>query len=303
MAYHPFRHIGLKIVAITLASVLWFTVAGEHVVERSLRVPLAVRNLSPTLEIVGELPANVDVRVRGSSAQFGRLDPGEVVVMLDLTTARPGARLFHLRADEVQVPYGIDVAQVLPPSLSLSIEKSTTRRVPIVPAIDGEPAPGFVVGRMTAEPSTVEVVGPESHVKEVVEATTEPIEIDGKNSRVRDVVAVGVSDSSVRLAQPQNVTVVVEIAPAPVEREVSGVPVRWRNLGQGLSARVVPAVVRVNIRGQRDVLSKITPDGIDAFVDLTGLGPGKYNLRVQVDPSDEVGVGTVGPSVVAITIK
>jgi YbbR domain-containing protein len=149
----------------------------------------------------------------------------------------------------------------------------------------------------------VEVVGPESHVKEVVEATTEPIEIDGKNSRVRDVVAVGVSDSSVRLAQPQNVTVVVEIAPAPVEREVSGVPVRWRNLGQGLSARVVPAVVRVNIRGQRDVLSKITPDGIDAFVDLTGLGPGKYNLRVQVDPSDEVGVGTVGPSVVAITIK
>ena len=30
---------------------------------------------------------------------------------------------------------------------------------------------------------------------------------------------------------------------------------------------------------------------IDAFVDLAGLGPGTYNLRVQVDPSEEFGVG------------
>ena len=157
MAYHPFRHLGLKVLAITLATVLWFTVAGEHVVERSLRVPLAVRNLSQALEIVGDLPDTVDVRVRGSAAQLSRLDPGDVVAMLDLTTARTGARLFHLRTDEVRVPYGIDVAQVMPPSISLSLEKSVRRSVPIVPATDGDPAPGFVVGRISAEPSTVEV--------------------------------------------------------------------------------------------------------------------------------------------------
>ena len=90
MAYHPFRHLGLKVLAIMLASVLWFTVAGEHVVERSLRVPLAVRNLPPNLEIVGDLPEAVDVRVRGSAAQLSRLDAGDVVAMLDLATARTG---------------------------------------------------------------------------------------------------------------------------------------------------------------------------------------------------------------------
>jgi YbbR domain-containing protein len=303
MAYHPFRHLGLKVLAITLASVLWFTVAGEHVVERSLRVPLAVRNLSPSLEIVGDLPAAVDVRVRGSSTQLSRLDPGDVVAMLDLANARTGARLFHLRTDEVRAPYGVEVAQVMPPSLSLSIERSARRVVPIVPATDGEPAAGFVVGRISAEPSTVEVVGPESHVRGVSEATTEPLELDGKSSRVREVVTVGVTDSSVRLAEPQNVTVVVEITPAPIERDVTGVPVRSRNLGQGLSVRIVPETVRVKVRGQRDALAKVKPDSIDAFADLTGLGPGKYNLRVQVDPSEEFGVGTVTPNSVAITIK
>jgi YbbR domain-containing protein len=304
MAYHPFRHLGLKILAIALASVLWLTVAGEHVVERSLRVPLAVRNLPLSLEIVGDLPSAVDVRVRGSSTQLSRLDPGEVVAMLDLGTARIGTRLFHLRTDEVQVPYGIEVAQVQPPSLSLQVEKAARRTVPIVPAIDGDPAPGFVVGRRSSEPSTVEIAGPESHVREVSEATTEPIDIDGKKERVRDVVAVGVTDSSVRLVQPQNATVLVDIVLAPIERDVSGVPVRWRNLGQGLAApRVVPATARVSIRGQRDVLASVRPDSIEAFVDLTGLGPGRYNLRVQIDPSQQFGARSVTPETVEVTIR
>ena len=304
MAYHPFRHLGLKILAIALASVLWLTVAGEHVVERSLRAPLAVRNLPPALEIVGDLPAAVDVRVRGSSAQLSRMDPGEVVAMVDLTNARIGTRLFHLRTDEVRVPYGIEVAQVMPPTLSLTVEKSLRRTVPIVPATDGDPAPGFVIGRMVAEPSTVEIEGPESKVREVSSATTEPLEIDGKNERVRDVVTVGVADSSVRLVQPVSATVVVEITPAPVEREVPGVPVHWRNLGAGLaSPRIVPEVAKVTIRGPREALTKVRPDGIDAFVDLTGLGPGHYNLKVQVDPSQDFGLESVTPGIVAVTIK
>jgi hypothetical protein len=65
----------------------------------------------------------------------------------------------------------------------------------------------------------------------------------------------------------------------------------------------VPQVVSVNVRGQRDVLGRLRPDTIDAFVDLAGLGPGKYTLRVQVDPSEEIGVGAVSPSVVAVIIK
>lgn len=303
MAYHPFRHLGLKMLALLLATVLWLTVAGEHVVERSLRVPLAVRNLPTAFEIEGDLPDMVDVRVRGSSSQLSRLDAGDVVAMLDMTNARPGARLFHLRTDEVRVPYGVEVAQVMPPALSLSVEKAAVRTIPVVPATDGDPAPGFVVGRISSVPATVQVIGPESHVKDVSQATTEPIEIDGKSERVRDIVTIGVTDSSVRLVEPQSATVVVDILPAPVERDVAGVPVRFRNPGAGLSARIVPEVVEVRVRGQRDVLAKLTADSIDAFVDLTGLGQGRYNLRVQVDPSQDFGADAVTPTVVSVTIK
>jgi YbbR domain-containing protein len=303
MAYHPFRHLGLKVLAIALASLLWLTVAGEHEVERTLRVPLEFRNTPDALEIVGEPPSTVDVRLRGSSALLSRLEPGEVVTMLDLSAARAGSRLFHLRADEVRAPYGVKVAQIVPSTLALVLERSLTRTVPIVPATDGDPAPGFDTGAITSEPSTVQVIGPESRVRQLASATTEPVVIRGSRGRVRDVVTVGVEDASVRLLQPQQATVVVEIVPSPIERDVDGVPVRWRNLGGGLRARVTPTLVRVSVRGQRDVLAGLRADSVDAFVDLTGLGPGQYNLRVQIDPSQQFGVGTIAPAVVSVTVR
>ena len=303
MAYHPFRHLGLKILAIALATLLWLTVAGEHVVERGMRVGLEFRNKPPELEIVGDPPTSVDVRLKGSSALLSRLDPGEVVAVIDLASARPGSRLFHIRTSEVRGPYGVEVTQVIPATLSLDLEKSGRRVVAVVPATDGEAAPGYVVGRITADPSTVEVVGPESHLKKLTEATTEPVSIAGAQQRVRDVVTVGLADAALRLNQPQSATVIVEILPAPVEREFAGVPIRYRNLGGRMLAQVAPSTARVRVRGGRDALSALRADAIDAFVDLYGLGPGRYNLRVQIAPSQDFGVDEINPQVVAVTIR
>ena len=114
MKLNPFRHLGLKVTAIALAALLWLTVAGDHFVERSMRVPLEFRNIPPEIEIVGDPPETVDVRLRGSSALLARIEPREIVAVLNLSTARPGSRMFHLRIDEVRAPYGVEVAQVIP---------------------------------------------------------------------------------------------------------------------------------------------------------------------------------------------
>ena len=191
MAYHPFRHLGLKFVALACASLLWLTVAGEHVVERILRVPVEFRNIPQQLEVVGDPPDTVDVRLRGSSALLSRLEPGEVVAVVDLQQARPGSRLFHIRNEEVRSPYGVEVAQVIPGTLGIELERTARRIVPVVAPTEGDPAPGFVVGPVTAEPATVEIAGPESRVKKLANATTEPITVNGARANVRDVVAVG----------------------------------------------------------------------------------------------------------------
>jgi len=270
MRYHPFRQLGLKVLAIALASLLWLTVAGEHVVERSLRVPLEFRNIPEALEIVGNTPDTVDVRLRGSSAMLSRLQAGEIVAVLDLSSARTGSRLFHIRNDEVRAPFGVEVSQVVPATLALELEKSARRNVPVAPVIDGDPAPGFVVGKYSADPATVEIIGPDSHVRQVAEATTEPVSVKDAKARVRDTVTVGIVDGSVRLVKAQSANVTVEIWPAPVERRMPDVPVRWRNLGSGLRAQLSPQLVHVTVRGSKDPLAALRGDSVQAFVDLVG---------------------------------
>jgi YbbR domain-containing protein len=303
MAYHPFRNPGLKLMAVLLATALWFTVAGEQQVERAMRVPLEFRNKPAHLEIVGDPPVAVDIRVLGSSATLSRMQPGELVAVLDLSTARAGSRLFHMRPDAVRVPYGVEVQQLTPSTVALELESSLKRVLPVAPAVEGEPAPGFVSGSVATDPATVEVIGPQSHVRGLSSATTEPVSIAGARAEVRDNVTIGVSDAAVRLVDPQNATVTVQILPAPIERELANVPIRWRNLGMGYTARVEPRVVRVTVRGRRDAVEEMRAETVDAFVDLAGLGPGQYNLRVQFDPTQNFGVSATAPAVVQVTIK
>jgi YbbR domain-containing protein len=303
MRYHPFRNLGLKVLAVAIATVLWLTVAGEHVVERSVRVPLEFRNVPESLEIVGAAPQNVDVQLRGSSAVLSRLQSGDIVAVIDLARARPGSRLFHIRNDEVRAPFGVEVEQVTPPTLPLDIEKSARRSVPVAPATEGDPAPGFVVGGISANPSKVEIAGPESRVQQIESATTEPVSIAGARGRVRDSVTIGVADSSVRLVSPENADVIVDVVPAPAQRQFADVPVRLRNVSAGLHAQVQPSSVALTVRGMSAVLDALNGDSVQSFVDLAGLGAGQYNLRVQVETSARFGVTSVDPADVTVTIR
>jgi YbbR domain-containing protein len=218
MRFRPFRHIGLKALSLAIAVLLWMAVAGEEIVERGLRVPLELQQLPQGLELAGEVPSTVDVRVRGGSGSLSRVGPGDVVAVLDLRAARAGHRLFPLTPDQVRVPFGVDVVQITPSAVAMAIEASQTKRVPVIPAVDGRPAPGFVVGPMTSDPAAVDVIGPETAVNRVSFAVTEPVSITGARDRVRGTVILGLVDPSLRLKNVRSATVTVQIVPAPLER-------------------------------------------------------------------------------------
>lgn len=212
MASFSFRNFGLKMLSICIATLLWLVVAGERVVERVLRVPVELQNLPSELEIVSNPPDTVEVRVRGSSGTLSRMTTGDVATVIDLRTARTGRRLFHLTPGQVKAPYGLETVQVSPPTLTMEFETTGIRMVRVQPTIDGVPARGFEVVSVSSEPEAVEVSGPESALKQLKEAITEPISVSDLKETVREVVTVGVADASVRVRAPQTTTVTVTIA-------------------------------------------------------------------------------------------
>jgi YbbR domain-containing protein len=215
MDVRPFRNFGLKLLALALGATVWYLVAGEQIVERALRIPLEFVNLPAQLELVGDAPAVVDVRVRGSSGALSRVTNGELVAVLDLRTARSGQRLFHLTGDDVMTPFGIEVVQITPSSVPIAFESVARKSVPVVPGLEGEPRPGYTVTAVSAVPATVEVVGPASAVARLTEAITEPVSVAGATKSVTDTVNVGVADPTVRLRVPTTAVVTVRVTSAP----------------------------------------------------------------------------------------
>lgn len=213
MAYHPFRNLGLKFLSICIAILLWLVVAGERVVERVMRAPVEFQNLPAGLELVGNPPDTVEVRLRGSSGALSRIAAGDMAAVIDLATARPGRRLFHITQNQVNVPYGLEIVQVGPSTLTMEFEMSGIRKVPVEPSIDGQPAPGYEVTKITSDPDAVEVAGPETALKRLQSAMTEPVSVANQTRSVREVVTIGVPDSSLRLRAPQTAVVTVTISP------------------------------------------------------------------------------------------
>jgi len=301
-AIWPFRHIGLKLVSVAIAMLLWMVIAGEETVERGLRVPLELQQFPAGLELLGDVPTTADVRVRGVSGTLSRISPGDIVAVLDLRGARAGERLFHLTPEQVHAPFGVEVVQVTPPTVAVVFEKAASRNVPIKPAIEGRPAAGYVTGKTTADPPTVEVVGPESAVRRVTDALTEPVSVAGAVRLVQETVTVGTLDPAVRVKTQRTVQVTVQIVPAPLEQTVRDRPVHLRNLAPNLTAAVTPSEVDVTLRGSRESLTQLRPDDVTAFVDLADFGVGLYTLTVSADSSRDAGVARIEPAAIAVRI-
>lgn len=301
---HPFAHTGLKIVSVAFAVLLWMMVSSQRAsVERGLRIPLELQNLPQNLEMVDTPQESVDVRVRGTADALGRIAPGDLVATLDLSAAQPGRRLFHLSPERVKAPFAVLVTQVAPSSVAILFERSATRIVPVMPSIEGEPAPGFIVGKITADPPTVEVVGPESVLRRVTEAITEPVWVESVKQDVRSSVVVGVADQGARLKNARTAVISVAIMAAPEERVFSAVAVRIRNLAAGLTATITPPSVKVRVRGTKDAIMKIRDTSIVAYVDLEGIDRGEYGLPVRLEPTGDVGVDQLDPTIVSIRVE
>lgn len=302
MAYSPFRNVGLKFLSICIAALLWLVVAGDRVVERAMRLPIEFQNLPQGLEIVGAPLEAVDVRLRGSSGTLSRLVPGDTSAVIDLRSARPGRRLFHITTSQIKVPYGLDVVQIAPATLPITFENSGIRVVRVKPAVEGHPAPGYELGAITTDPDTVEIVGPESALRGLDEAMTEPVSIANATRPIREIVTVGVSDPSVRLRSPQTAAVTVQIVSGAATRTLTGIPVEVRNLDNGLRGRANPASVAVMVRGTDDALQTLTASALVAHVDAAGAGAGEREFEVQVRAGPGLTVASVTPRVVKVRV-
>ena len=116
-----FPNVFLKLLALGISFLLWATYTSEPYAEVGFQVPLEFISMPAHLEISGDVPTSVHVRVRGRSALLRRLVSADLNLRVDLKDGKEGASQIRITPDMVGAPYGATVVQVSPSQFQFTL--------------------------------------------------------------------------------------------------------------------------------------------------------------------------------------
>jgi YbbR domain-containing protein len=126
-----FANATLKLLSLGVSFLLWTTYTSEPFAEVGFQVPLEFTSMPARLEISGDVPTAVHVRVRGRSALLRRVVAADLNLRVDLKDGKEGASEIRITPDMVGAPYGVTVVQVSPSAFQVTL---VPRRVLAPPA-------------------------------------------------------------------------------------------------------------------------------------------------------------------------
>jgi YbbR domain-containing protein len=174
--------------------------------------------------------------------------------------------------------------------------------VPIKAKVTGDPAPGYHLVSVTAEPGEVKLRGGADLLSGVESTTAQSFSIAGVKGIVSQDVEV-VLPPGLSMAEPRTVRVTAVIEEDAGDRTIAGVPVKIGGLAGGLSASVAPSGVSITVRGPKSLLSGLAAKDIAASVNAKGYSPGSYSLAIDVTVPNGFTVVQKDPGTVGVTIK
>ncbi len=278
-----FDELPLKIVSMVIAVTLFVIVRSDKDAATGAYVKV-IYSLPTDRVLVSDPVGEVRVGVRGSWTRLQRFDERAVdPIRVELKDARDGV----LRFDEsmVKLPVGLRVASITPPEVKVEFEPREVREVPIQPILDGQPAEGFRVTKVTSQPSTVHVEGAKSAVDAMARVSTRPLQVAGAHAPVLGEVLLENAPHHARFLDAQQVVVHAEIQPAIVERTFDSLPVKVQGLTK-MDGQLEPSTARLILRGPSDLVLGVKLDQISLAVDgqlLDTRPPAKYMRNVSVN--------------------
>ncbi len=213
-----FRNLGLKILALAIALIVWFVFAAqrrERISERAYRIPLSLVNIPPRMVIASPLPPSVDVRLRGPFTPLRQLDPAKLEAVIDLADAAHGEKLYRLAPEDINAPQDVEVIAISPAEIRVVLDTAEEKNVPIEPDVVGRPAAGFAVDEVLVEPRMARLVGPASLIDPMTKVSTDPVSLDERSASFSVPATVVPGAPGVRVKEGQVVTVTVRLRAAP----------------------------------------------------------------------------------------
>jgi len=334
LAKFVFRNAQLKLVALTIAVVIWVYANYRLTEEASVTVPLNAR-LPAEFRIVYQSHRKVQLRLRGPHYLVKRRQDEAAQESLVMTAnlkaedfeqgvarLKPDPAWLNVPEREL-VQTGVTILQQEPVRVYAS--EIVSRQLPVEVQLSEKPRSGYEVRGCSAVPAEVTVVGPAMVLDGMTALKTHEISVWDAQSDLRRVVPLvlqktvtpeeGVEVTVALEAEPPQVAVHIEIAGEKEQRRLDGIAVQLLEPPDfPYLAEIDPdeRYVSVTVAGLPQDIARVTSSSVTAYVDLRGLqqvtlraASEPYKEKVQLLLPDDIplSAGPPEPAQVTVVVK
>jgi YbbR domain-containing protein len=292
----------LKVLSMVLAVTLFVLVRNDKDSSAGAYVKI-VYKLPEDRVLVSDPPTEAKVSARGPWTQLQHLERNLEPIHIDLTHVKSGD--VHIDEDTLHLPEGVRIASLQPSEVHVEFEPRVVRDVPIQPLLEGEPAEGFRVAKVTARPTLVRVDGAKSAVEAIARVPTRPIRVTEARAGVDADVPLEPPPEHTRFDDVSIVHVHADVKPAMVEKLFDALPVHVLGLLH-MEATVEPATAKLTLRGPSGLLDEVTAATVTLNVEASLIDtrpPSKYIRSITVGGLPAGVAAEVQPDTVMLTTR
>lgn len=297
-------NLGLKASAVGIAILMFSLVHGAEDMERNVYVGVVVQPPSDAQDmiLVTEIPDRVRVRLKGSRARLNAIRQ-ENLPPVDVSLKTKEESRYYFEKEMFDLPTGVSVMQVVPPSLVFKWVPRAVRALPVEVSLDGKLPDGLEwAGEPEVFPETMDVDGPRDVVNSMRAVRSMEFDVSELEDGVvrREVPLVGAPANTT--FEAQTVLVTLRVQPKMAERVLS--PLRVD--AEGVVPRALrPRAITARIRGPESVVDALNPASVLAIVNLSDAPLKKGSVAVPVELRglpDEIEVLELEPAVITVLL-
>lgn len=291
------NNIGYKLLALLLAIILWYYVAGQRdpIVERSYSVPVTVQSIAADRLLVSSLP-EVRVTAKGMRSIMNGISKDDFRAYVVIPEQDVGEKTFPV---QVEAPSGVQLVSISPERVTVELDALTEKQVSVRVLVRGETATGFTYKDPAVTPEQVTLKGPSRLLDEITEVQA-VVEVDGAQSDISRQVKVQLATNNDQITvTPDTVQVQLSVVTSGPVKTVALAVVVEGEVAKGFEVKsqsVDPSNLRVT--GPEQIIANLreirTPP-----VDLSGA-QGTISKEVELALPD--GVISLGRTKVKVTI-
>lgn len=300
------RNWPVKILSVAAAVLLFLFNQMANLEERFLSVPLRIEMAEQFIP-AETYPKTVRVTLRGQGEEINLVLEDDIEVHADFSSyTSEGTYTVPIRVIREGNLSHIDPLElhVEPKQLSLKIEKKISKSVSIEPSLAGYPAKGYELTQYFLTPSSVQIEGLESTVRNLETVETESIDLSGR--REDFTLRLRLKKPNQFSAYPGGDTVEFFgiVQEKTILQTVENVDLIALDLSSDLEVSGLPQDAVIMAQGTQLLLEKLNKQDFILTIDCSEItSPGVYDLPVNPDVPRGVLVLKYNPARVRIIVS